>query len=323
MIEVVGHHHLPGDAHDAVIHLVGMIEERTGRRPVSDAQWLDLRNGGDHRNDSDDSGDSDGNHILLARDRGQLAGFAQITGDASVHDIAVVVVPETVGVVDVLLAAALDHIRVSGGGEAVWRVFDMGDDSGDHSNLEAAATAHQHGLRPGRRLHQMWVPLPLDNGQPEINLDELSLRSFRVGDDEAAWLVVNNAAFAAHPEQGRWTEEMLRQREREPWFDPAGFLLHHRGDRLAAFCWTKVHAEQVPVLGEIYVIAVHPDFHGMGLGKALTVAGLRSLSLRGIGTGMLYVDHDNTAAFELYRRLGFRIRRTDQAFIGTIGGAPA
>ena len=45
--------------------------------------------------------------------------------------------------------------------------------------------------------------------------------------------------------------------------------------RLAGFCWTKVHDDEEPPLGEIYVIAVDPDFVGRGLGRALTVAGLR------------------------------------------------
>ncbi|HEY8092879.1 MAG TPA: GNAT family N-acetyltransferase, partial [Acidimicrobiales bacterium] len=108
-----------------------------------------------------------------------------------------------------------------------------------------------------------------------------------------------------------------------PWFDPEGFLLHEREGRLAAFCWTKVHHGHDPVLGEIYVIAVDPDFHGRGLGRAMTLAGLDHLSAQGVPVGMLYVDADNPAALHLYASLGFTIHRTDRAYTGDVGEGAA
>ncbi len=138
------------------------------------------------------------------------------------------------------------------------------------------------------------------------------------GEDEQAWLEVNNRAFHAHPEQGGWSVDTLLAREKEAWFDPDGFLLHERDGRLAGFCWTKVHVAHDPPLGEIYVIAVDPDFHGLGLGRKLTVAGLDHLAGDGITVGMLYVDKDNTAAVSLYESLGFTVHRTDRAYTGDI-----
>ena len=138
--------------------------------------------------------------------------------------------------------------------------------------------------------------------------------------DEDAFLDVNNRAFAGHPEQGAWSVDLLRQRERAPWFDPDGFLLHERDGRLAAFCWTKLHdaPRSEDVVGEIYVIAVDPDFQGLGLGRHLTIAGLDAIARRGIATGMLYVDAANAAAVGMYERLGFSLARTDVAFTGQV-----
>ncbi len=184
-----------------------------------------------------------------------------------------------------------------------------------HDDVDAASTAATLGLAPGRSLLQMRCPLPPGG------VTDVATRPFVVGADEAAWLEVNNAAFAWHAEQGGWDLATLQQREHEPWFRPDGFLLHERDGRLAAFCWTKLHASaDEATVGEIYVIAVHPDFHGLGLGTALTLAGLTSLHQAGAAEGMLYVDALNTNAVAMYHALGFHITHTDQAYSRPPGG---
>ncbi len=179
-----------------------------------------------------------------------------------------------------------------------------------HPDAASATTARRLGMHPDRHLLMMQRALPI-NATAHV-----ALRPFRPGADEAAWLEVNNAAFAEHAEQGGWDLATLRQRQAEPWFDANGFLLHERDGRLAAFCWVKIHpanADEAPV-GEIYVIAVHPDFHGQGLGRELTVAGLVHMWEVGAGAAILYVDAANTAAVRLYELLDFTIANTEVSY---------
>ena len=62
------------------------------------------------------------------------------------------------------------------------------------------------------------------------------------------------------------------------------------------------------------VLGVDPAAHGHGLGRALTLAGLRYLRNRGLDQAMLYVDEANGAALALYAQLGFARWSTDVSF---------
>lgn len=141
------------------------------------------------------------------------------------------------------------------------------------------------------------------------------LRPFKAGADEEAWLRVNAAAFADHPEQGRWTAADLAAREAERWFDPDGFIVAEDGQGMLGFHWTKVEHG----VGEVYVLGVDPRAQGTGLGRTLTLAGLAHLAAHGIRQVDLYADESNDRAVKLYRSQGFAVVRTDVQWAKRLG----
>jgi mycothiol synthase len=288
----------------AVTELLAVATEVDGHAPLDEHQWLDLVHGGRH----DFAG-------LVAWEPGHdhPVGYAQITREDPVgHEptwaLEYVVDPHhrrrDLGIARTLLDTALGLVAEAGGGHVhLW----VPKPAEAHDELAAAV-----GLRRGRELLQLRRPLPVDE-KPTIEV-----RPFVPGEDEPAWLEVNNRAFHWHPEQGGWDLETLRSREEQPWFDAQGFLLHERDGKLAGFCWTKVHRDHGPPLGEIYVVAVDPGFRRLGLGRELVVAGLQHLAGQGLEVGMLYVDADNASAIRLYEDLGFTVDHVDRAYVGDV-----
>lgn len=185
-----------------------------------------------------------------------------------------------------------------------------------HGNLEPAqALAASANLVPVRELLQMRRSAV---GLPELSdVAGVTIRTYGGPADDAELLRVNNAAFSWHPEQGGWTEHDIAERRGEPWFDPDGLFLAFDDDtgRLLGFHWTKVHN---PDLGEVYVVGVDPAAQGRGLGSVLTLVGLDHLAQRLSASSqpvvMLYVEADNSAAVNTYRKLGFEVAVADVAY---------
>jgi mycothiol synthase len=285
---------LPASDVAAVLHLVIAAAAADGVAPLSEQSVLRL------------SHPHAGVRHALARDatrRQTLTGYAQLEApaDRTVPATAEMFVgPEERrrGIGHALLTSLQSE---ADGVLQVWA-------HGDHP--AAAALAASLGYARSRVLLQL--RRPLSGALPEPRWpDDVTVRTFVPGQDEKAWLAVNGAAFAAHPEQGRWTLDDLQQREASDWFDPAGFFLAERRGELIGFHWTKVHRDETPALGEVYVVGVRPDHSGQGLGPALTLTGLHYLRSIGLPDVLLYVDEENMPAMKTYERLGFDRWATD------------
>ena len=300
-----------------ILTLTHAAGDADGAYPLSEHVVLHLRHGGD----------APATH-LLARIDGQLVGYAHIDPtdevDGPSAELCVHPLYRRRGLGRALVTAAIAAAERHDpqGRLRLWA-------HGDHPSANALALSL--GFVRSRVLWQMRRSLfaPVDAPQPP---EGVVLRAFRPGVDDEAFLALNARAFAHLPDQGRWTARDLHIRLGEAWFDPAGFIVAERvaDGAMLGFHWTKVHGGHTAdahefghhheqghdhdPIGEVYVLGVDPAARGLGLGRTLTLAGLRYLRSRDLDQVMLYVDESNTPAIRLYQDLGFARWSTDVCF---------
>jgi mycothiol synthase len=281
----------------AVLDLIAETTRHDAIPPVAEHVLLHLRHGGD----------KDDRHVIITESiegNEKVIGYAHLdlTDEVEGPSAELVIHPEFRG--KGYGRALLDHVTTLSGLRL--RLWAHGDLPG------AQHLAESRGFTRIRTVVQMRRTLnsPLPHLDPSI-----PLRTFEVGEDESEWLSLNNRAFKDHPDQGNWSERDLDIRKREDWFDPHGFILAtdqtSNNKKIIGFCWVKIHGgtkhqdhDHDPI-GEIYVMGVDPSSHKKGIGKQVTLAGLRFMQDQGIFSAMLYVDAANEAALHLYRSLGF------------------
>jgi mycothiol synthase len=271
--------------------VAGLAERATradGQPPFSDQSLIDL---------------GEGHRELIASG---TDAAAIVTPDATEAEFVVDPGTRRRGLGEQLMTTLLAR---SGGTLRVWA-------HGDHP--AARILAARHGLEPVRTLLQLRAAIR--DARPAARSSGTEVAAFRPGIDDAAWLAVNAAAFASHPEQGRLTQNDLDARKAEEWFEPLDFLLLRDGDELIGFCWLKVEGD----IGEFYAVGIAPHRQGEGLGRVLVEAGFARLAARGIRTASLYVEADNEPALRLYRSFGFGdytvdVQYASGAFLGTTG----
>jgi mycothiol synthase len=295
----------------AIRSVVAAATREDGRSPLNEATLLALQHRG-----------LEGKALWVARDdAGDVVGFALADTDPDASGA-----PDAgrAGPVEVNLVVTPGARRAGVGRALAQEVLE--------SLADVPVTAWSHGNHPAaarlataldfERVRDLWVmrrPLSPEHPLPPVPREGgVVVRPFRPGQDEEAFLALNAEAFAGHPEQGSMTRDDLDQRMAEPWFDPAGFFLAEdtraregEPDRavespsLLGFHWTKVHLDEEPPVGEVYVVGVSPAAQGRGLGKILTLTGLHHLRDRKLAEVILYVEADNAPAIAVYAGLGF------------------
>ena len=278
-----------------VLALIAAASDNDGIPPVSEHILLHLRHGGD-KSDTH----------FIAEIAGKVVGYAHLdlTDKVEGPSAEFVVHPShrKAGIGQSLLKALQES---AGGTLRLWSHGDLG---------EAKNIAERNGFTRVRTVIQM--RRSLNDPIPEL-AQEIAIRNFLPGIDNDEWIALNNRTFIDHPEQGNWTTRDLEVRTKEDWFNPQGFLISEEKSAMTGFCWTKIHGGHThkhshdeaehdhDPIGEIYIMGVDPKHAGKGIGRAVTIAGLRHMRYQGIFSAMLYVDADNGAAIKLYQSLGF------------------
>jgi mycothiol synthase len=272
---------------DDVRRIIRLSEEHDGRGALDEAAVLALRN----------RGLADG-RVVAAELDGAVEGFAYVHGLGSGQPAIDLVVNPDARRQGLGLSLAEAALGATG--------RDARPTAWAHGNHPGSAVLAKHcGFEAVRELWLMRRPgtLAMEVAPP----DGFTIRPYRPGQDDTAFLDVNAAAFASHPEQGALDRRGLLERMAEPWFDPEGFLVAEHDGQLVGFHWTKVHQDgrRRPACGEVYVIGVAPDAQGSGIGRALLAAGLGHLRRKGLGEVILYVEAKNDGAVRMYEKYGF------------------
>jgi mycothiol synthase len=293
---ITRHEHLDSNTQQQVLELIAAATDHDGVPPVAEHVLLHLRHGGDKADSH-----------LIAIDNNEVVGYAHLdlTDEVEGPSAEIVVAPShrAKGIGNQLVARVKE---LSGTKLRLW----------SHGDLPGAKSlAEKNGLKHSRTVIQMRRSLA--DPIPEIEAS-IPIRSFLPGIDNQAWIELNNRSFTDHPEQSNWSERDLEIRTKESWFNPQGFLIAELDNQLAGFCWTKIHGGHThkhsegesehdhDPIGEIYIMGVDPRFQGRGIGRAVTIAGLKHLRYEGIFSAMLYVDAENSGAINLYTSLGFK-----------------
>lgn len=237
-------------------------------------------------------------HFILATEADEVVGFAVIDARDETIQLGVGGQHRRRGHGTALLGAALrahpDH--------SAWAFGTLPG---------AEELAASLGLHPVRQLLKMARPLA-EEPSPVVP-EGWVIRAFRPEDAEGV-VATNAAAFEHHPEQGKLTVEEFRDLTRQPWFSAEGLLVAtpvDATDTIAGFHWTK---RQDDTTGEVYVLAVHPERSGHGLGRVLLESGLAHLKSTGCTEVVLFVEAGEHRVVQMYRSASFVTSNTDTSY---------
>jgi len=170
-------------------------------------------------------------------------------------------------------------------------------------DTERKAVAEQHGytLQVDYSCVQMQHPLTELLEEPHLPRG-FTIRPLAGIQEVQAYVALHRAAFESTSMIVEWRQQTLLT----PYYQQELDLVLIASDgTLAGFCvgWLNPHY----MIGQIEPIGIHPNFQGMGLGKALLHEMLRRFKTHGAKEARVETNSDRTSAIQAYTSVGFYI----------------
>ncbi|MFI9329818.1 GNAT family N-acetyltransferase [Kitasatospora sp. NPDC052868] len=191
--------------------------------------------------------------------------------------------------------------REAGGGRLSQAVPD--------ADQAAARLLRSRGYAPFVTEWQLEFAMPVEPAVPDPPAG-ITVRPFRAGDEQAAYLLTEDAFDEWQPRRKAYPEWALHTVGRDTFVPALSPVAFAGGEMVGA-----VLALDVPGSGEGYVerVAVRRDHRNRGIARVLLRESFRAFHLRGRRTCTLWT-HSETGALSLYERVGMTVRRSSSVY---------
>lgn len=144
----------------------------------------------------------------------------------------------------------------------------------------------------------------LETSLPQTSLpDGFDIRSLAGEKEIEAYTKLHQAAFGTKNMTEDWRKRILQAREYTPALD---LVITNPENALVAFCICWKCQIQEDILGQVEPIGVHPNYRGLGLGKAILIEGLQQMRVQEVETAFIEADSSNPISQNLYKKVGFQ-----------------
>jgi len=137
--------------------------------------------------------------------------------------------------------------------------------------------------------------------------DGYSIRPLASHGEVGAYVELHRLAFGSKTMTASWKTKQLNCPQYDPDID---LLIVAPNGRFVAFCVCWLYTDdEGNISGQIEPLGVHPDFHQLGLGKAILLEGVRQMYAKGAKQIYVITETYRHAALALYESATFHIQR--------------